>query len=73
MKEVNKFFAVRTTRVNDEDKFIITTGTVMACKKVFDTQKEAEEYIKEHLSEETTELIASLIAGMFNYLNTEKK
>lgn len=44
MEEV-EFFKVRPLGA-EEKGFIITTGNMMASKKKFETQKEAEEYIK---------------------------
>ena len=40
-----EFFKVRPLRT-EEKGFIITAGNMMASKKTFETQKEAEEYIK---------------------------
>ena len=46
-KEMNEveFFKVRPLGT-EEKGFIITVGNMMASKKTFETQKEAEEYIK---------------------------
>lgn len=46
-KEMNEveFFKVRPLGV-EEKGFIITAGNMMASKKTFETQKEAEEYIE---------------------------
>lgn len=46
-KEMNEveFFKVRPLGT-EEKGFIITTGNMMASRKKFETQKEAEEYIK---------------------------
>lgn len=44
MEEVD-FFKVRPLGT-EEKGFIIAVGNMMASKKVFETQKEAEEYIK---------------------------
>lgn len=44
MEEV-EFFKVRPLGV-EEKGFIITAGNMMASKKTFETQKEAEEYIE---------------------------
>lgn len=64
MQEVVK---VSTIKVNEEDKFTFTVGEFVVSPLVFDSQEEAELYLKENFS--LTNLDLSIIGAMCLQLN----
>lgn len=58
---------VRTIKENEEDKFTFTVGEFVVSPLVFDSQKEAEQYLKENFS--LTNLDLSIIGAMCLQLN----
>lgn len=53
---------VRAFKENEEDKFTFTVGEFIASPLVFDSQEEAEQYLKENFS--LTNLDLSIIGAM---------
>lgn len=65
---------VRTFRENEEDKFTFVVGEYVVSPLVFDSQEEAEQYLKENFT--LTNLDLSIIGAMclqLNKLNQEEK
>lgn len=58
---------VRAFKANEEDKFTLTVGEYAVSPLVFDTQEEAEEYLKENFK--LTNLDLSIIGAMCQKLN----
>lgn len=58
---------VRTIKENETDKFTFTVGEYVVSPLVFDSQKEAEQYLKENFS--LTNLDLSIIGAMCQKLN----
>lgn len=58
---------VRTIKENEEDKFTFIVGEFIVSPLVFDTQEEAEQYLKENFS--LTNLDLSIIGAMCQILN----
>ena len=58
---------VRTIKKNEEDKFTFTVGEYVVSPLVFDSQEEAEQYLKENFS--LTNLDLSIIGAMCQKLN----
>lgn len=58
---------VRTIKENEEDKFTFAVGEYIVSPLVFDTQEEAEQYLKENFS--LTNLDLSIIGAMCQKLN----
>lgn len=58
---------VRTIKENEEDKFTFVVGEYVVSPLVFDSQKEAEQYLKENFS--LTNLDLSIIGAMCQKLN----
>lgn len=58
---------VRAIKENETDKFIFAVGEYIVSPLVFDTQKEAEQYLKENFS--LTNLDLSIIGAMCQKLN----
>ena len=59
--------AVRVIKQGEEDKFILTLGEYNVSPIVFDTQEEAEKFLKEHFKFNNFEL--SVIGAMCLQLN----
>lgn len=62
---------VRPIKENEEDKFIFAVGEYVVSPLVFDSQKEAEQYLKENFS--LTNLDLSIIGAMCQKLNELNK
>lgn len=58
---------VRTIKENEEDKFTFAVGEYVVSPLVFNTQEEAEQYLKENFS--LTNLDLSIIGAMCQKLN----
>lgn len=58
---------VRTIKENEEDKFTFAVGEYVVSPLMFDSQEEAEQYLKENLS--LTNLELSIIGAMCQKLN----
>lgn len=58
---------VRAFKENEEDKFTLVVGEYAVSPIVFDTQKEAEEYLKKNFK--LTNLDLSIIGAMYQKLN----
>lgn len=58
---------VRTIKENEDDKFTFAVGEYIVSPLVFDSQKEAEQYLKENFS--LTNLDLSIIGAMCQKLN----
>lgn len=58
---------VRTIKENEDDKFTFAVGEYVVSPLVFDTQEEAEQYLKENFS--LTNLDLSIIGAMCQKLN----
>ena len=58
---------VRTIKENEEDKFTFVVGEYIVSPLVFDSQEEAEQYLKENFS--LTNLDLSIIGAMCQKLN----
>lgn len=58
---------VRTFKENEEDKFTFAVGEYVVSPLVFDSQEEAEEYLKENFS--LTNLDLSIIGAMCQKLS----
>lgn len=58
---------VRTIKEDEEDKFILTVGEYAVAPLVFNTQKEAEQYLKDNFK--LTNLDLSIIGAMCQKLN----
>ena len=58
---------VRTIKEGEEDKFTLVVGEYVASPLVFDSQKKAEQYLKENFS--LTNLDLSIIGAMCLQLN----
>ena len=58
---------VRAIKENETDKFTFAVGEFVVSPLVFDSQKEAEEYLKENFS--LTNLDLSIIGAMCQKLN----
>lgn len=58
---------VRTIKENEEDKFTFAVGEYVVSPLVFNTQEEAEQYLKENFS--LTNLDMSIIGAMCQKLN----
>lgn len=58
---------VRTIKENEEDKFTFAVGEYVVSPLVFNTQEEAEQYLKENFS--LTNLDLSVIGAMCQKLN----
>ena len=64
---------VRTFRENEEDKFTFTVGEYLVSPLMFDTQEEAERYLKENFKLTNLELAAiSAITHKINKLSEEQ-
>ena len=62
---------VRATRNGEEDKFVFTVGEYIVTPHVFDTQKEAMEYLNEHFK--LTNMDLAIIGAMCQKLNELNK
>ena len=62
---------VRAFKENEEDKFTFVVGEYAVSPLIFDTQKEAEEYLKENFN--LTNLDLSIIGAMCQKLNELNK
>lgn len=62
---------VRAFKENEEDKFTFTVGEYVVSPLVFDSQEEAEQYLKENFS--LTNLDLSIIGAMCQKLNNISK
>lgn len=58
---------VRTIKENEDDKFTFAVGEYVVSPLVFDSQEEAEQYLKENFS--LTNLDLSIIGAMCQKLN----
>lgn len=58
---------VRTIKAGEEDKYTFAVGEYLVSPLVFDTQEEAEEYLKENFN--LTNLDLSIIGAMCQKLN----
>lgn len=58
---------VRAFKANEEDKFTFVVGEYVVSPLVFDSQEEAEQYLKENFS--LTNLDLSIIGAMCQKLN----
>lgn len=58
---------VRAFKENEEDKFTFVVGEYVVSPLIFDSQKEAEEYLKENFN--LTNLDLSIIGAMCQKLN----
>lgn len=58
---------VRTIKENEDDKFTFAVGEYIVSPLVFDSQEEAEQYLKENFS--LTNLDLSIIGAMCQKLN----
>lgn len=58
---------IRAFKKNEEDKFTFVVGEYMVAPLVFDTQKEAEQYLKDNFK--LTNLDLSIIGAMCQKLN----
>jgi len=58
---------VRAIKVNEEDKFTFVVGEYIVSPLIFDSQKEAEQYLKENFS--LTNLDLSIIGATCQKLN----
>lgn len=58
---------VRTIKENEDDKFTFVVGEYVVSPLVFDSQEEAEQYLKENFS--LTNLDLSIIGAMCQKLN----
>lgn len=58
---------VSTIKENEEDKYVFTVGQYVVTPHVFDTQEEAEEYLRENFKFNNMEL--SIIGAMSCKLN----
>ena len=58
---------VRTIKENEDDKFTFAVGEYVVSPLVFDSQEEAEQYLKENVS--LTNLDLSIIGAMCQKLN----
>lgn len=62
---------VRAIKKGEEDKFILTLGNYDVSPVVFDSQKEAEEFLEEHFKFNNFEL--NIIGAMCSQLNKLEK
>lgn len=62
---------VRAVRRGEEDKFVFTVGEYVVTPHVFDTQKEAMEYLDEHFK--LTNMDLAIIGAMCQRLNELNK
>lgn len=62
---------IRAIKKGEEDKFILTLGNYDVSPVVFDTQKEAEEFLKENFKFNNFEL--NIIGAMCSQLNKLEK
>lgn len=62
---------VRTIKEEEEDKFTFTVGEYIVSPLVFNSQEEAEQYLKENFS--LTNLSLSIIGAMCEKLNNLSK
>ena len=62
---------VRAIKAGEEDKFTFVVGEYLVSPLVFDTQEEAEEYLKENFN--LTNLDLSIIGAMWQKLNELNK
>lgn len=62
---------VRAFKANEEDKFTFVVGEYVVSPLVFDSQEEAEEYLKENFK--LTNLELSIIGAMCQKLNNLRK
>lgn len=58
---------VRTVKIGEEDKFTFIVGEYVVSPLLFDSQEEAEQYLKENFS--LTNLDLSIIGAMCQKLN----
>lgn len=58
---------VRTIKENEDDKFTFAVGEYVVSPLIFDSQEEAEQYLKENFS--LTNLDLSIIGAMCQKLN----
>lgn len=64
---------VRAFRENEEDKFTFTVGEYLVSPLMFDTQEEAEQYLKENFKLTNLDLaIISAISHKINKLSEEQ-
>lgn len=62
---------VRAFKHNEEDKFTFTVGEYLVSPLMFDTQEEAEQYLKNNFK--LTNLDLSIISAIVNRINTLNK
>lgn len=62
---------VRAFRQNEEDKFTFTVGEYLVSPLMFDTQEEAEQYLKENFK--LTNLDLAIISAIVRRINTLSK
>ena len=67
-----KPFTVRTVKVDDEDKYIITTGRFQVHQGYFNTQEEAEDWLKSKVDEDLWMMIAGFVQAAIEYYETLK-
>ena len=65
-------FVVRTIKVNDEDKYIVTTGRFQVHEGYFNTQEEAEQWLKQHTDEDLWMMIAGFTQAAIEYYESLK-
>lgn len=66
-------FVVRTIKVNDEDKYIITTGRFQVHEGYFNTQEEAEQWLEQHTDEDLWGMIAGFVQAAIEFYESLKK
>lgn len=65
-------FTVRTVKVNDEDKYIITIGRFQVHQGYFNTQSDAEVWLEAKVDEDLWMLIAGFTQAAIEYYETLK-
>ena len=65
-------FTVRTVKVNDEDKYIVTVGRFQVHEGYFNTQEEAEKWLKSKIDEDLWMMIAGFVQAINEYYETFK-
>lgn len=65
-------FAVRTVRVDDEDKYIIATGRFQVHQGYFNTREEAEDWLKSKVDEDLWMMIAGFTQAAIEYFEKLK-
>ena len=65
-------FTVRTVKVDDEDKYIITVGRFQVHRGYFNTQEEAENWLDSKIDEDLWMMIAGFTQAAIEYYETLK-